>query len=126
MTIEALLQTVKNDKHINQLNYDINERVIMLITKQQPIASDLRMMISSLKIASDLERIGDNASSIANIRLRTKITDDYVLTRLKTMGKLAMLMLKDLYLAFKKKDTVLIREIIERDEDIDDLYSQYH
>ena len=55
----------------------------MLITKQQPIASDLRMMISSLKIASDLERIGDNAASIANIRLRTKITDDYVLTRLK-------------------------------------------
>jgi phosphate transport system protein len=49
-------------------------------------------MISSLKIASDLERIGDNAASIANIRLRTKITDDYVLTRLKTMGKLAMLM----------------------------------
>ncbi|PWZ70544.1 phosphate transport system regulatory protein PhoU, partial [Staphylococcus pseudintermedius] len=94
-----------------------------LITKQQPIASDLRMMISSLKIASDLERIGDNASSIANIRLRTKITDDYVLTRLKTMGKLAMLMLKDLDQAFKKKDTVLIREIIERDEDIDDLYS---
>ena len=44
----------------------------MLITKQQPIASDLRMMISSLKIASDLERIGDNAASIANIRLRTK------------------------------------------------------
>ncbi len=41
----------------------------MLITKQQPIASDLRIMISSLKIASDLERIGDNASSIANIRL---------------------------------------------------------
>ncbi|HCY5886841.1 TPA: phosphate signaling complex protein PhoU [Staphylococcus aureus] len=96
-------QTVKNDKHT--------------------IASDLRMMISSLKIASDLERIGDNASSIANIRLRTKITDDYVLTRLKTMGKLAMLMLKDLDQAFKKKDTVLIREIIERDEDIDDLYS---
>ncbi|CAC5891695.1 Phosphate transport system regulatory protein PhoU [Staphylococcus aureus] len=55
--------------------------------------------------------------------MRTKITDDYVLTRLKTMGKLAMLMLKDLDQAFKKKDTVLIREIIERDEDIDDLYS---
>ena len=35
-------QTVKNDKHINQLNYNINERVIMLITKQQAIASDLR------------------------------------------------------------------------------------
>ncbi len=48
-----------------------------------------------------------------------------MLTRLKTMGKLAMLMLKDLDQAFKKKDTVLIREIIERDEDIDDLSSYY-
>ncbi len=69
----------------------------MLITKQQPIASDLRMMISSLKIASDLERIGDNASSIANIGLQPEGLQMIVcVTRLKTMGKLAMLMLKDL------------------------------
>lgn len=68
----------------------------MLISKQQPIASDLRLMMASLKIASDLERIGDNAASIAEIRLRAKIIDNYVLTRLNTMGKLALLMLKDL------------------------------
>ena len=47
--------------------------------------------------------MGDNVASIANIRLRVKITDDYVLTRLKTMGKLAMLMLQDLNTAAKMK-----------------------
>ena len=50
----------------------------MLITKQQPIATDLRMMMA-LKI-SDFERMGDNAASIAHIRLRVKINDDYVYT----------------------------------------------
>ena len=51
-----------------------------------------------------------------------KINDDYVFTRLKTMGKLAMLMLEDLNTAVKTEDLTLIKEIIERDKDIDDLY----
>ncbi|MBL7565311.1 phosphate signaling complex protein PhoU [Staphylococcus saccharolyticus] len=115
-------ETIEKDKEINQLDYEINEKVIMLITKQQPIATDLRMMMAALKISTDFERMGDNAASIAHIRLRVKINDDYVFTRLKTMGKLAMLMLEDLNHAIKNEDLPLIREIIERDEDIDDLY----
>src|SRR5699024_1836257 len=110
------------DKDINALETEINEKVIMLITKQQPIATDLRLMMAALKIASDFERIGDNAANIAEIRLRAKIIDEYVLTRLNTMGKLALLMLKDLDDAVKRDDVTLIKEIIERDEDIDDLY----
>ncbi|MEQ6046596.1 phosphate signaling complex protein PhoU [Staphylococcus saccharolyticus] len=115
-------ETIEKDKEINQLDYEINEKVIMLITKQQPIATDLRMMMAALKISTDFERMGDNAASIAHIRLRVKINDDYVFTHLKTMGKLAMLMLEDLNHAIKNEDLPLIREIIERDEDIDDLY----
>lgn len=115
-------ETIEKDKEINQLDYEINEKVIMLITKQQPIATDLRMMMAALKISTDFERMGDNAASIAHIRLRVKINDDYVLTRLKTMGKLAMLMLEDLNTAVKTEDLTLIKEIIERDKDIDDLY----
>lgn len=113
---------IEKDKEINKFDYDINEQVIMLITKQQPIATDLRMMIAALKISTDFERMGDNAANIAHIRLRVKITDHYVLTRLKTMGKLALLMLEDLNTAVKNKDLTLIKEIIERDKDIDDLY----
>ncbi|MCM3294709.1 phosphate signaling complex protein PhoU [Staphylococcus capitis] len=115
-------ETIEKDKKINQLDYEINEKVIMLITKQQPIATDLRMMMAALKISTDFERMGDNAASIAHIRLRVKINDDYVFTRLKTMGKLAMLMLEDLNTAVKTEDLTLIKEIIERDKDIDDLY----
>lgn len=115
-------ETIQKDKEINHLDHEINEKVIMLITKQQPIATDLRMMMSVLKISTDLERMGDNAANIAHIRLRVKITDHYVLTRLKTMGKLAMLMLEDLNTAVKNEDITLIKEIIERDQDIDDLY----
>lgn len=115
-------ETIEKDREINQLDYEINEKVIMLITKQQPIATDLRMMMAALKISTDFERMGDNAASIAHIRLRIKINDDYVFTRLKTMGKLAMLMLEDLNTAVKTEDLTLIKEIIERDKDIDDLY----
>lgn len=115
-------ETIEKDKEINQLDYEINEKVIMLITKQQPIATDLRMMMAALKISTEFERMGDNAASIAHIRLRVKINDDYVFTRLKTMGKLAMLMLEDLNTAVKTEDLTLIKEIIERDKDIDDLY----
>ncbi|RIN63885.1 phosphate transport system regulatory protein PhoU, partial [Staphylococcus simulans] len=110
-------QIIKGDLDINQLEDEINEKVVMLITKQQPIATDLRMMIAALKIASEFERIGDNAASIAKIRKRVKITDHYILTRLKTMGDLGLLMLKDLDTAFKNKDVTLILEIIERDKD---------
>ncbi|WP_029376448.1 phosphate signaling complex protein PhoU [Staphylococcus epidermidis] len=115
-------QTIEKDKEINHLDHEINEKVIMLITRQQPIAKDLRMMMAALKISTDFERMGDNAASIAHIRLRVKINDIYVFTRLKTMGKLAMLMLEDLNNAIRNKDLPLIKEVIERDEDIDDLY----
>ena len=115
-------QTIEKGKEINHLDHEINEKVIMLITRQQPIAKDLRMMMAALKISTDFERMGDNAASIAHIRLRVKINDNYVFTRLKTMGKLAMLMLEDLNNAIRNKDLPLIKEVIERDEDIDDLY----
>lgn len=115
-------QTIEKDKEINHLDHEINEKVIMLITRQQPIATDLRMMMAALKISTDFERMGDNAASIAHIRLRVKINDNYVFTRLKTMGKLAMLMLEDLNNAIRNKNLPLIKEVIERDEDIDDLY----
>ena len=115
-------QTIEKDKEINHLDHEINEKVIMLITRQQPIAKDLRMMMAALKISTDFERMGDNAASIAHIRLRVKINDNYVFTRLKTMGKLAMLMLEDLNNAIRNKDLPLIKEVFERDEDIDDLY----
>ncbi|MCU7556846.1 phosphate signaling complex protein PhoU [Macrococcus capreoli] len=117
-------EIIKHDEVINEMEHNINEQIISLITKQQPIATDLRLILSSTKIASELERIGDNASNIAKIRKRVQFEDTYILTRLKTMGKLSMLMLADLEVAYQNKDVNLVKEIIERDQDIDDLYKE--
>lgn len=115
---------IKNDTEINKLEYDVNEKVVMLITKQQPMAKDLRLMMSALKIASEFERMADNAANIAKIRTRVKFSDKYLVIRLEAMGRLALLMLKDLNDAAKGDDLDLVKEIIERDKDIDDLYKQ--
>lgn len=120
--IQHAREIIAHDKVINDMENDINEQVISLITKQQPIATDLRIIISSIKIASELERMGDNAGNLAKLRKRVKFEDPYVLSRLQTMGKLSMLMLHDLKDAYLKEDISLTKEIIDRDSDIDDLY----
>ncbi|MGV3244038.1 phosphate signaling complex protein PhoU [Staphylococcus sp. 11261D007BR] len=120
--IKHARQIIKHDQSINQLEKKINDKVISLITRQQPIAKDLRFMIASLKIANEFKRMGDNAANIAKIRTRARFTDHYIVMRLETMGKLALLMLKDLQNATLENDLELIIEIIERDVDIDDLY----
>ncbi|WP_229713163.1 phosphate signaling complex protein PhoU [Macrococcus hajekii] len=122
--INIAREIIIHDKEINKIETDINDQVATLITKQQPIATDLRIMLASIKIASELERIADSAGGIAKIRIRVKFEDEYILARLKTMGKLSMLMLEDLFDAYEKQDVNLTREIIDRDSDIDDLYKE--
>lgn len=115
-------EIIENDHEINLLERRINDDAISLIMKQQPVATDLRIIISSIKIANDLERIGDNASNIAEVRKRVRISDEYLLMKLRTMEKLALLMLADLHHASENDDVVLLNEIIMRDSDIDELF----
>ncbi|UTH12954.1 phosphate signaling complex protein PhoU [Macrococcus equipercicus] len=122
--VQEVRELIKHDLVINDMENAINEQVIRLITKQQPIATDLRIIMASIKIASELERMGDNAGNLAKIRRRVKFEDTVVLSRLKTMGKLSLLMLYDLRDAFQQKDVNLTKEVIDRDQDIDDLYKE--
>ncbi len=115
-------EIIENDHEINLLERRINDDAISLIMKQQPVATDLRIIISSIKIANDLERIADNASNIAEVRKRVRISDEYLLMKLRTMEKLALLMLADLHHASENDDVVLLNEIIMRDSDIDELF----
>ena len=72
--IEEARNLVKADVEINKMEAAINAHSINLITTQAPVASDLRLIISCIKIADDLERIGDNIGNIAEVRKRIKIT----------------------------------------------------
>lgn len=115
---------VKGDSAINSMENDINTQVINLITTQQPVATDLRLIISSIKIADDLERISDNISNIGEVRKRVRLGSEKLLLRLSTMERLALLMLEDVKTAYETGDTDLCTEIIERDKDIDALFVQ--
>src|SRR5699024_2252282 len=115
---------VKGDSVINSMEYDINTQAVNLITTQQPVATDLRLIISSIKIADDLERISDNISNLGEVRKRVRLGSEKLLLRLSTMERLALLMLEDVKAAYEAGDTDLCIEIIERDKDIDALFVQ--
>lgn len=121
---EPARELVAGDKEVNSMEFDINTQVITLITTQQPVATDLRLIISSIKIADDLERISDNISNIGEVRKRVKISNEKLMLRLSTMEKLASLMLADVQAAYEEKNPDLCKEIIARDKDIDSLFVQ--
>lgn len=120
--IEPARELVSGDVEANRKEYNINTQAVTLITTQAPVATDTRIIISSIKIAYDLERISDNISNLAEVRKRVKITNEKLLLRLRTMEQLASLMLKDVYTAYIDQDTSLCKEVYERDEDIDSLF----
>lgn len=117
-------ELIERDGDINELEVKINDQSVSLITSQSPVASDLRLIISCIKIAEDLERIGDNISNIAEVSRRTQIMNKQILLRLTTMIRLAKLMLDDAMVAMKTEDLSLVNEIIERDNDIDQIFVQ--
>lgn len=117
-------ELIERDIDINELEVKINDHSVSLITSQAPVASDLRLIISCIKIAEDLERIGDNISNIAVVSRRTQIMNKQILLRLTTMIRLAKLMLDDAMVAMKTEDLSLVNEIIERDNDIDQIFVQ--
>src|SRR5690606_28838540 len=93
--VDAALEVIEDDKEINQLEEYINDRVILLIAKQSPVATDLRRLIVTIKVASDMERVGDYAVNIAKETIR--IGSQELLPQIgqiQQMQKLAVAMLR--------------------------------
>ena len=74
--LEWSQRIIEEDQAINNKRFDIEERAIFVIASQQPLASDLRVVMSALMIITDLERIGDHAEGIARINLRLGEAED--------------------------------------------------
>ncbi len=68
--VEKALEVIDGDYRMDNLEEEINDLALMLITKQQPVASDLRRIFISIKTATDLERIADHAVNIAKSTIR--------------------------------------------------------
>ena len=131
LAVEALLEraadkaraVIIGDRKIDALEVEIEEQVVSLLALQQPMARDLRMLTSALKIANDLERVGDHAVNIAQslerpARSRPIAPEPEIVE----MARLARDMLSDALEAFIRGDAVAGREICRRDDKVDMLH----
>ncbi len=122
----ALVEDVlAHEEEMDLLCIEIDDRAFTLLALRQPMASDLRFLVAGIKINSDLERIGDQAVSIA-LRARSLITQPEVkpLIDIPRMARLAQEMVRQSLDAFVRRETDLARSVIEADDDVDMLRDQ--
>jgi phosphate transport system protein len=133
LSVEALLTrdrdkaeaVIAGDHDVDLLELEVEQAGIELLALQQPMARDLRFIISAIKISSDLERVGDHAVNIAQcaIRLTTlsaTITPD---PEIEDMARRARRMLSDALDAFIRADGALGREVCKADDQVDALHN---
>jgi len=118
-------QIIADDLKINERRFAIEEKCIQLIATQQPMASDLRTIVSVLFVASELERIGDHAEGIAKIVVM--IGDEPPLKPLIDIPRMAEKtndMLRRSLRAFVNRDAECAKRLVVEDDEVDALYDQ--
>jgi phosphate transport system protein len=119
-----LINTVfEIEENVNHKEKDIERLCLRLILQQQPVAKDLKLISSALKMIRDMERISDNAKDIANISL--KLLDSPVLKELEIIHKMSDITIKMVHLsidAFVNKGLEIINQVIELDDEVDNLF----
>lgn len=132
LSVDALLHrdagkadaVIEADNEIDSLEVEVEGLAVSLLALQQPMARDLRFIISAIKISSDLERVGDHAVNIAQstqrlVEMKSNITPD---PEIEDMARRARLMLGDSLDAFVRSDGVLGRDVCRRDDQVDALH----
>ncbi len=118
---------IKADDSLDTLEVELDEFCISLLALHAPIASDLRLITIAMKITHDLERVGDEATTIARrvIELNAEPQlKNYV--DIPRMAVLALAMLKDSLDAFVNRHPMKAREVVPRDKQVDELNRQIH
>lgn len=110
----------ESDDKIDDKESEIEASCLSLILHQQPVASDLRLISSSFKIITDLERIGDQASDIAEIALRLKYEDNENFKELSEMAKKTQKMFKEAIDSFVKLDIETAKNVLAQDDVVDE------
>lgn len=114
---------IEFDLEVDQKERDIEARCLKLLLQQQPVARDLRTISSALKMITDMERIGDQSSDIAEITLRLpKETDIKKAQHINMMARAAISMVKEAIDAFVARDEALAKKVIADDDIVDGLF----
>jgi phosphate transport system protein len=122
---EVIDRVIAGDGDVNDLQIEIDDRCLKLLALQQPMASDLRLITAAMKINADLERIGDQAVNIAENAARILTHPPLKpLIDLPRMAEIAQRMTRDSLDAFVRRDPELARNILARDDEVDQLKDQ--
>jgi phosphate transport system protein len=122
---EEAQRVIATDKEINDLQIDVDNRCLKLLATQTPLAVDLRLITSAMKINADLERVGDQAVNIAeSVLVLIPQPPLKPLIDIPRMATIAEKMIRDALDAFVKKDAELARDVLRRDDEVDELKDQ--
>lgn len=124
LDVKTAQSVIDTDDTLDAMEMEIEQRCIRLIALQQPMAADLRLLATILKVVTDLERMADNAVNISEITLR--IAGQQLvkpLVDIPKMAALAVTMVHDALNALIQRDETLARDVCERDDAVDDMYA---
>ncbi len=112
------------DEEIDQAETDIERLCLRLLLQQQPVARDLRQISAALKMITDMERVGDQASDIAEIIITEKKSEAQDIPMIIRMSEAAAKMVRDSVNAYVEKDLDLARKVMENDDIVDELFEE--
>ncbi len=125
MDLELARDVMSNDKAINSLEKSIESRALMMMLTQQPVAKDLRVISTALKVVTDIERIGDQSSDIAEIVLRLgELPHCQSVDDIMEMASCAINMVDKAVTAFINEDVASAKETIQLDDQRDELFNK--
>ena len=120
-------EVISFDENIDTIQHDLDARIIDIIARQQPVASDLRALITALRMSADLERMGDLAHHVAKIvRLRhpEPAVPDAVVKLVEAMGVAAEKIATKTGVVISTRDTVMAAQVEKDDDEMDLLHRQ--
>lgn len=115
-------KAMKAEREIDQKEKDIESLCLKLLLQQQPVAKDLRLISSALKMITDMERIGDQASDIAEIVTFINLSESKNLVHISDMAEATIKMVTSSIDAFVKRDLELANTVIRNDDIVDELF----
>ena len=123
--VDLARHAIEADEEIDRQERIIEDLCLKLLLQQQPVAKDLRLISSALKMITDMERIGDHASDISEITIALA-DQPYIkkLEHIQQMAKETMIMLVGSIEAFVDKDLEKANEVIKRDDVVYDLFDK--
>lgn len=123
MNTDLAKQLIKKDKEVNEWEYTIEKECMRIILREQPVAKDLRLITSILKMITDLERIGDHAADISKLTVfMEKTNEPFFVNQANKMVDVSEDMIKQALESFVNHDQKIAREVIEKDDIVDNYF----